>query len=111
LHEPGLSELLAETIDAGRLRFCADKGQAVRHGEVILICVGTPSRADGSPNLQFLEAGAGCGGSCFPKDVAAFAHRSAELGVDLGILPVVARERMAYPILVDARNALTPAWR
>jgi UDPglucose 6-dehydrogenase len=55
-HEPGLPELLAETIDAGRLRFTADKGEAVRHGEVIFICVGTPSRADGSPNLQYLEA-------------------------------------------------------
>jgi UDPglucose 6-dehydrogenase len=328
-HEPGLPELLAETVGAGRLRFCADKAEAVRHGQVIFICVGTPSRADGSPNLtvveavarevarhlpagefrlvcekstvpvqtgervaqviareaspgagwevasnpeflregsavvdtldpdrivvgtdsergaalltelyrpivaatgcallatdrataelikhasnaflatkisfintvaaicersgadvalvargmgldprigpQFLEAGAGYGGSCFPKDVAAFAHRSAELGIDFGILretarvnlaarqrvldkvrdalwhlagnqavalvpeiklapepldavegahalvvmtgwpelaeldPLVARERMAYPILVDARNAL-----
>jgi UDPglucose 6-dehydrogenase len=55
-HEPGLPELLASTIDAGRLRFTADKGEAVRHGEVIFICVGTPSRADGSPNLQYLEA-------------------------------------------------------
>ena len=284
-HEPGLPELLEETIAAGRLRFTPDKSEAVRHGQVIFICVGTPSRADGSPNLtvveavarevarhlpagefrlvcekssvpvqtgervaqvmareaspgagivaatgcallatdrataelikhasnaflatkisfintvaaicersgadvalvargmgldprigpQFLEAGAGYGGSCFPKDVAAFAHRSAELGIDFGILretarvnlaarqrvldkvrdalwhlagnqavalvpeiklapepldavegahalvvmtgwpelaeldPLVARERMAYPILVDARNAL-----
>jgi UDPglucose 6-dehydrogenase len=29
---------------------------------------------------QFLEAGAGYGGSCFPKDVAAFAHRRPSLG-------------------------------
>ena len=55
-HEPGLPELLASTIDAGRLRFTADKGEAVRHGEAIFICVGTPSQADGSPNLQYLEA-------------------------------------------------------
>ena len=55
-HEPGLPELLASTINTGRLRFTADKGEAVRHGEVIFICVGTPSRADGSPNLQYLEA-------------------------------------------------------
>ena len=55
-HEPGLPELLAETVGAGRLRFCADKAEAVRHGQVIFICVGTPSRADGSPNLTVVEA-------------------------------------------------------
>jgi UDPglucose 6-dehydrogenase len=55
-HEPGLAELVAEGLAAGRLRFTADKGEAVRHGEVIFVCVGTPSRADGSPNLQHLEA-------------------------------------------------------
>ena len=31
-HEPGLPELLEETIAAGRLRFTPDKGEAVRHG-------------------------------------------------------------------------------
>ena len=54
-HEPGLPELLAETIAAGRLRFTSDKAEAVRHGQVIFISVGTPSRADGSPNLEFVE--------------------------------------------------------
>jgi UDPglucose 6-dehydrogenase len=44
---------------------------------------------------EFLEAGAGYGGSCFPKDVAAFAHRSAELGVDFGILRETARANAA----------------
>ncbi|WP_037858433.1 UDP-glucose dehydrogenase family protein [Streptomyces sp. NRRL S-340] len=34
----------------------------------------------------FLRAGAGFGGGCLPKDIRAFAHRAAELGVDLGFL-------------------------
>jgi UDPglucose 6-dehydrogenase len=55
-HEPGLPQLVAETVAAGRLRFTADKAEAVRHGQVIFICVGTPSRGDGSPNLAFVEA-------------------------------------------------------
>jgi UDPglucose 6-dehydrogenase len=55
-HEPGLAGLVRETIAAGSLRFTSDKAEAVRHGEVIFICVGTPPRADGSPNLQFVEA-------------------------------------------------------
>jgi UDPglucose 6-dehydrogenase len=55
-HEPGLTELLTSTMAAGRLRFTSDKAEAVRHGQIIFISVGTPSRADGSPNLEYVEA-------------------------------------------------------
>jgi UDPglucose 6-dehydrogenase len=55
-HEPDLEPLMAEALAAGRLRFTADKQEAVRHGEVIFISVGTPPRPDGSPNLCFVEA-------------------------------------------------------
>ena len=55
-HEPGLPELLAETTAEGSLRFTSDKAEAVRYGEVIFISVGTPSRPDGSPNLEYVEA-------------------------------------------------------
>src|SRR6266545_3916742 len=55
-YEPQLQELMAEALDAGRLAFTSDKAEAVRHGEVIFICVGTPSRDDGSPNLRLVEA-------------------------------------------------------
>ena len=48
----------------------------------------------------FLRAGPGFGGSCFPKDLAAFAHRSRELGVDFGLLNEVAR------INIEARRAV-----
>jgi UDPglucose 6-dehydrogenase len=50
----------------------------------------------------FLRAGPGFGGSCFPKDVAAFAHRSRELGVDFGLLNEVARiNAEARRVVVD----------
>jgi UDPglucose 6-dehydrogenase len=35
---------------------------------------------------KFLRAGVGYGGSCFPKDVAAFRHVAEQVGVDFGIL-------------------------
>src|SRR5215217_4142026 len=55
-YEPGLQELLDEVVRAGQLRIAGDKAEAVGHGTVIFICVGTPSRGDGSPNLAFVEA-------------------------------------------------------
>jgi UDPglucose 6-dehydrogenase len=58
--------------------------------------------------VHFLKAGAGYGGSCFPKDVAAFAHRSRELGVDFGLLNEVAKtNHEARRAVVDkVRDAL-----
>jgi UDPglucose 6-dehydrogenase len=38
---------------------------------------------------KFLKAGVGYGGSCFPKDVAAFRHVAEQLGVDFGLLKEV----------------------
>jgi UDPglucose 6-dehydrogenase len=55
-YEPRLQELMTGALAAGRLRFTSDKGEAVRHGQVIFVSVGTPSRDDGSPNLKFVEA-------------------------------------------------------
>ncbi len=51
LYEPGLAELVRESLEAGRLRFSTDERAAVEHGRVAFIAVGTDSRADGSANL------------------------------------------------------------
>ena len=40
---------------------------------------------------QFLNAGIGFGGSCFPKDIAAFIHISEQLGVPFNLLKEVQR--------------------
>ncbi len=56
IFEPGLSHILANNMAAGRLRFTTDKAEAIRHGEVIFIAVGTPPNPDGSPNLHALHS-------------------------------------------------------
>ena len=52
--EPGLTELLDETVSDGRLRATTDTADAVRHSDVSLLCVGTPSRKNGSLDLTYL---------------------------------------------------------
>jgi UDPglucose 6-dehydrogenase len=54
-YEPGLQELLGDVVKGGQVQIAGDKAEAVGHGTVIFICVGTPSRGDGSPNLAFVE--------------------------------------------------------
>ncbi|MBI4530911.1 MAG: UDP-glucose/GDP-mannose dehydrogenase family protein [Candidatus Latescibacteria bacterium] len=41
--------------------------------------------------LEFLNAGIGYGGSCFPKDLAAFVHLAERVGYDFDLLRAVAR--------------------
>src|SRR3954454_16190114 len=53
--EPGLDELLADGVARGRLRATADTAAAVHDSEVSLLCVGTPSRRNGSLDLTYLE--------------------------------------------------------
>jgi GDP-mannose 6-dehydrogenase len=53
--EPGLDELLSATVRAGRLRATTDTQEAVRETEISLVCVGTPSRRNGSLDLTYLE--------------------------------------------------------
>ncbi len=40
---------------------------------------------------KFLRAGVGYGGSCFPKDVAAFRHVAEQMGIDFTLLKEVAK--------------------
>lgn len=52
--EPGLEDLLRQAVDQKRLRATTDTAEAIRDTEVSLICVGTPSRRNGSLDLTFL---------------------------------------------------------
>ena len=53
--EPGLDELLASGVANGHLRATTDAAEAVQASEASLLCVGTPSRRNGSLDLGYLE--------------------------------------------------------
>jgi GDP-mannose 6-dehydrogenase len=53
--EAGVEELIGEMVAAGRLRATTDAGEAVRESEVSLVCVGTPSNANGSLDLTYIK--------------------------------------------------------
>jgi GDP-mannose 6-dehydrogenase len=53
--EPGLPELLAEQVGTNRLTATTDGKAAMESAEVALICVGTPSRTNGSTATDALE--------------------------------------------------------
>ncbi len=59
IFEPGLPELVAANVRAGRLTFTGDLAAGVRGAEAVFIAVGTPSRrGDGHADLSFVYAAA-----------------------------------------------------
>jgi UDPglucose 6-dehydrogenase len=58
-HEPGLQSLLEETVKNGRLKCLVGQTQkAILKTDLTFVAVGTPSKPDGSIDLQFIESAA-----------------------------------------------------
>lgn len=59
IFEPGLDELVARNVAAGRLRFTTDLTDGVKDADAVFIAVGTPSRrGDGHADLSYVYAAA-----------------------------------------------------
>ena len=59
IYEPGLEDLVARNVDAGRLHFTTELEAAVAGAEAVFIAVGTPSRrGDGHADLSYVHAAA-----------------------------------------------------
>lgn len=82
--EADLAGLVADGADAGRIAFTGDAAEAIAEAEVVFICVGTPSRGDGSPDLSAVQRAA--------ATVATHATR-----------PVVVAEKSTVPVRTGER--------
>tara|TARA_R110000850_G_scaffold85460_2_gene183809 strand:- start:25167 stop:26492 length:1326 start_codon:yes stop_codon:yes gene_type:complete len=54
IYEPGLEDLLAGNVKAGRLRFTTSAEDGIDHGLYQFIAVGTPPTEDGSADMQYV---------------------------------------------------------
>jgi GDP-mannose 6-dehydrogenase len=55
IHENGLDGLIGRTVGCGRLAATTDAAEAIMATDMSLVCVGTPSGADGSVDLAAVE--------------------------------------------------------
>src|ERR1700716_3359412 len=59
IYEPGLEEVVADNVKAGRLSFTGDLAASVKEADAVFIAVGTPSRrGDGHADLTYVFAAA-----------------------------------------------------
>lgn len=90
IYEPGAEVQLSDGLASGRLRFTCDVKEAVEHGDLIFIAVGTPETPDGSADMTYVHSAV---------DEIADYMQSYKLVVDKSTVPVgtarALRERMA----------------
>jgi GDP-mannose 6-dehydrogenase len=53
--EKDIGEIIATEVAAGKLRATTDVDSAVRHSDLVFVCVGTPSQANGALDLRFIR--------------------------------------------------------
>lgn len=58
IYEAGLKDLLKQALSNGLLKATLNADDAVKESDVVFLCLGTPSREDGSINLDFIKKGA-----------------------------------------------------
>lgn len=56
IYEPGLSEIMTESIEKGRIEFTTDLAAGVDHGDILFIAVGTPPLPTGESDTRYVEA-------------------------------------------------------
>jgi UDPglucose 6-dehydrogenase len=55
IYEQHLEEILASARKDGRISYTADAGEAIRAGDAIFICVGTPPKESGEADLSAID--------------------------------------------------------
>src|SRR5437879_6425365 len=55
IYEQHLDKILVSAGKSGKISYTTDAGEAIRFGDAIFICVGTPPRPDGSADLSAID--------------------------------------------------------
>jgi UDPglucose 6-dehydrogenase len=100
IYEPGLKEIVASNIAAGRLKFTTSIEEGVAFGDIQMIAVGTPPGEDGSADLQYVVGAA--------RNIGKF-MTSPKVVVDKSTVPVGTADKVRAAIAdeLKTRNSTT----
>ena len=96
IYEPHLETMVARNVSANRLSFTTDLGEAVRYGDAIFICVGTPPLADGDADLSAID--------CAARLIAVEAN-SSKLVIEKSTVPMQTGQKLMRALSIYARNS------
>ncbi len=93
--EPGLEELVAENVLAGRLSFVLGGREAVADAEVVFLCVPTPMGEGGAADLAAVEAVIAEVGELLPPDCVIVNKSTVPVGTAARVSRMLGREDVA----------------
>lgn len=96
IYEPHLAEIVARNAVAGRLTFTGNLGEAVRYGDAVFICVGTPPLPDGDADLSAIDSAA--------RLIAVEADRP-KLVIEKSTVPMQTGQKLIRALAIYARGS------
>ena len=96
IYEPNLDDIVKRNRGVERLSFTDDLGEAVRFGDSIFICVGTPPLQDGDADLSAIDSAA--------RLIAAESH-SSKLVIEKSTVPMQTGQKLKRALAIYARRA------
>ncbi|MGV3742047.1 MAG: UDP-glucose dehydrogenase family protein [Burkholderiaceae bacterium] len=92
IHEPGLEAVVKRNHAAGRLIFSTSYDEAIQHGDVIFIAVGTPPDEDGSADLSHVLAAARSIGERITRQVIVVDKSTVPVGTADAVCSAIAEQ-------------------
>ncbi|WP_078579022.1 UDP-glucose dehydrogenase family protein [Salipaludibacillus agaradhaerens] len=100
IYEPGLDEVMARNIEAGRLHFTTSHEEGFNSKDVIYIAVGTPEKEDGTADLRFIDQVTADIATHVSDDVIIVTKSTVPVGTNDYILKKI-RERLIHKVTVN----------
>jgi len=95
IYEPNLEPVLERAQKSGRLKFLRNSGEAIRAGEAIFICVGTPPTETGEADLSAIDNVA---------RMIANEARTSKLVIEKSTVPAQTGQELKKVLAVYSRN-------
>ena len=102
IYEPGLEELMVKNMD--KIKFTTNYKEAYKEADVIFIGVGTPERADGSADLQYLYSVAVQIAESVEKDCIVVVKSTVPIGINDKLESIIKNNLMNDVVVHVASN-------
>ncbi|SFC65584.1 UDP-glucose dehydrogenase family protein [Tropicimonas isoalkanivorans] len=101
IYEPGLDDLMARNVAAGRLSFTGNLAQAVEGAEAVFIAVGTPTRrGDGHADLSYVFAAAEELAACVDDGTVIVTKSTVPVGTNRKVAEIVSKANPSLDFIV-----------
>ena len=103
--EPHLDDMLGRNVEAGRLSFTTEYGEAVGGADAVLLCVPTPAGEDGSSDLAALDSALGDVIPLLKEGALVITRSTVPVGTNASIAARLERENPAANAAAPARSS------